>query len=310
MENPYHAGETAVQELFGEKLLAERNGRVISNKIVPGAIKFIENQYFFLATSRNLKGEMWISALAGAQGFIRVIGECTISINTRLLYSNPSDVFWQNIIEIQKIGLLFIELSSRRRFRVNGSLNMKDSELVITVSQSYPNCPKYIQQRHVHPTEKPHYKEPITSGQKLTEPLADLIGRADTFFVGSCSADGDMDASHRGGVPGFVTIENESTLIIPDYPGNSMFNTLGNFRVNPAAAMTFIDFQNHTNLQLSGTAEVLLSNDDPPPGHTNRFWVFTIRHWAFAENLRGFASTFVGYSPFNPALYSGPRFNP
>lgn len=300
MDTPYHIGEATVQELFGEKKLAERNGKVITDKIIPGAINFIEKQPFFLASSRNLEGELWISPLAGAAGFIRVAGESSISLNTELLYSNPSDVFWRNVKETHKIGLLFIELSSRRRFRINGSITTEDNNLIITISQAYPNCPKYIQQRHGHPTQKPHYHDQVTKGQILIQPFVNLIRNADTFFVGSCSATGDMDASHRGGPPGFVTIKDDSTLVIPDYPGNSMFNTLGNFHVNPAAAITFIDFENNTTLQLSGSAEVFSTQDEPPPGQTNRYWVFKIRQWIHSENLKGFEWNFVEYSPFNP----------
>jgi hypothetical protein len=300
MDTTYHIGETAVQELFGEKALAERNGKVITAKVVPGAINFIERQHFFLASSRNLAGGTWVSALAGANGFIKVKSENTLEINTDLLYSNPYDVFWTNIEEVQKIGLLFIELSSRRRFRINGSLRTDGKKLEIIVSQAYPNCPQYIQQRHVQPAEKPDYSGEVSSGETLIEPFVELIKMADTFFVGSSSPAADMDASHRGGLPGFVLVKDNSTLVIPDYPGNSMFNTFGNFYVNPAAGITFIDFQSNTNLQLSGSAQVFMTNDEPLPGQTNRYWVFKIAKWVQSENLKGFEWNFVGYSPFNP----------
>lgn len=296
----YHIGEATVQKLFGEETSAGRNGKVITDKIIPGAINFIEKQHFFLASSRNLAGEIWVSALAGATGFIKVTGESMLEINTDLLYSNPYDVFWTNTEEVHKTGLLFIELSSRRRFRINGSLRLDGKKLVISVSQAYPNCPQYIQQRHVQSTEKPYYSGELSQGEKLTAPLVELISMADTFFVGSSSQDADMDASHRGGLPGFVTIKDDSTLVIPDYPGNSMFNTFGNFYVNPAAGITFIDFQSNTNLQLSGSAQVFMTNDETLPGQTNRYWIFKINKWVQSENLKGFEWDFVGYSPFNP----------
>ena len=300
MDTTYHIGEATVQKLFGEETLAERNGKVVTNKIIPGAINFIEKQHFIVASSRNLAGEIWVSALAGATGFINVKGESILEINTDLLYSNPYDVLWINIEEVHKIGLLFIELSSRRRFRINGTLCMDSKKLVITVSQAYPNCPKYIQQRHVQPTEKPYYSREASNGERLTAPLVDLIKMADTFFVGSSSPGADMDASHRGGLPGFVTVKDDSTLMIPDYPGNSMFNTLGNFYINPAAGITFIDFESNTNLQLSGSAQIFMTKDEPLPGQTNRYWVFKINKWVRSANLKGFEWNFVSYSPFNP----------
>ena len=58
---------------------------------------------------------------------------------------------------------------------------------------------------------------------------------ADTFFVASAHAERGVDASHRGGLPGFVRVLGDRTLEIPDYPGNSMFNTLGNPAADPRA---------------------------------------------------------------------------
>ncbi len=42
----------------------------------------------------------------------------------------------------------------------------------------------------------------------------------------------------------------------PDYPGNNMFNSFGNLRRDPAAALLFVDFATGGTLQLSGTAVV------------------------------------------------------
>jgi hypothetical protein len=46
-------------------------------------------------------------------------------------------------------------------------------------------------------------------------------------------ADGSADASHRGGSPGFVAVQDERRLSFPDYAGNTMFMTLGNIAANP-----------------------------------------------------------------------------
>jgi hypothetical protein len=63
----------------------------------------------------------------------------------------------------------------------------------------------------------------------------------------------------------------------PDYPGNNLFNSLGNLAVDPAAALLFIDFATGQTLQLSGTAELswhdrpALSADEPDTGRIVRF---------------------------------------
>ncbi len=51
-----------------------------------------------------------------------------------------------------------------------------------------------------------------------------------------------VDVSHRGGRPGFVLVAHETLLLIPDYAGNCLFNTLGNISLNPKCGLLFIDF--------------------------------------------------------------------
>ncbi len=81
------------------------------------------------------------------------------------------------------------------------------------------------------------------------------VQSADTFFLGTSHAEYGGDASHRGGPPGFVRADANG-LRWPDFPGNNMFNSLGNLAVDPAAALLFVDFFSGRTLQLSGTAEV------------------------------------------------------
>ena len=66
-----------------------------------------------------------------------------------------------------------------------------------------------------------------------------------------------MNASHRGGPPGFVEVVDDRTLRIPDYVGNSMLNTLGNLTVNPHAGLVVLDFGPNRTLQLTRRAEIL-----------------------------------------------------
>lgn len=304
MINPiYHDGERMAQENAGEKAIGERNGRVITHKIIPGAIHFMEKQSFFIASSKSNSGNISVSVLAGEEGYIKVKSETTIEIFRSLLYSNPYDVFWDNVKEHNKVGLLFIEPATRRRFRINGSVSLTEQKVTVSVDQAYPNCPKYIQQRRIRLINKPAYTSESLSGNALNVALLDILRQADTFFVGSCDLHGNMDASHRGGAPGFIHIEDTNTLLIPDYAGNSMFNTLGNFMVNPQAALLFLDFENKKSLQLSGSAEIIWHDTDKKlnTGGTNRFWMFIIHKWVLLENLKGFEWHFVDYSPFNPS---------
>jgi hypothetical protein len=300
----YHKGELEAQERAGERQMGERNGKAMTNQIIPNAINFIEKQPFFIISSQNNKGELFVSALSGEEGFLKVTSFVTIEINTQLINSNKADVFWSNIGEQTKAGLLFIEPSTRRRFRVNGTIEQEKDLLRIVIDQAYPNCPKFIQQRHVLKTGKPLYDRLEERGHVLTPDLYEIIRKADTFFVGSANDKGEMDASHRGGAPGFVSIGTDGSLLIPDYKGNSMFNTLGNFISTPNAGLLFIDFENHRTLQLTGSVEIIWDQEDPQSisGGTGRFWKFYPAAWVLLENLKAFDWNFIDYSPFNPSI--------
>jgi hypothetical protein len=80
---------------------------------------------------------------------------------------------------------------------------------------------------------------------------------ADTFFVASAHPEQGVDASHRGGLPGFVQVLDQHRLRIPNFLGNSMFNTLGNFVSYLDAGLVFLDFDRSQVLQLSGRPEIL-----------------------------------------------------
>ena len=71
-----------------------------------------------------------------------------------------------------------------------------------------------------------------------------------------------MDASHRGGNPGFVKVTEPARLIFPDYAGNNHFNTLGNLVLDPRAGLLFVDFEHGDLLQLTGRVAIDWSEPD------------------------------------------------
>jgi hypothetical protein len=71
-------------------------------------------------------------------------------------------------------------------------------------------------------------------------------------------AERGADASHRGGRPGFLEVaDGGRRVLLPDYIGNRMFQTLGNLTVDPRIGMLIMDWETGRSLQLSGTAEIL-----------------------------------------------------
>ncbi len=299
----YHPGELQMQRKTGEEIPAYRNSRIIVPYIAAGVVTYIEAQPFVIVSSQDGQGRLWTSILSGADGYVKVTDEETISLDRHLLYSNPEDHFWDNIGRHPFVGMLFIDFATRRRYRVNGMVRVSGGKILISVRQAYINCPKFISRRTLTRGGKPGYGGGFTRGNALTEELAQWIGAADAFFVGSSNGACDLDASHRGGNPGFVEVLNAVTLRVPDYEGNSMYNTLGNFLVHPAAGLLFIDFEGHRTLQLTGTASVTGYGNPSGPhsGDAGRAWTFTLQEWVLLENLKDMTWTLVDYSPFNPA---------
>ena len=304
-ESPFHQGELTIQEKVGEAYIAKRVGMGIQDVIPTMALRFIDKQPMVFVSSRDLQGNIWLSVLIGKDGFIKVDSEKQLTLDLAYLESEKSDTFWENIKDNPQIGMLFIETATRRRLRVNGITSQVKNQVIITVQQGYANCPKFIQAREVEVHQKNRKNEVITtSGNILNDSLKQFITKADTFFVGSGDAEGNLDASHRGGKPGFVQVLDEKTLKIPDYPGNSMYNTLGNFVTNPNTGLLFVDFENGKTLQLVGKAKVLLNESEETNEETlgtKRFWTFEVETWKESDNLQNLEWKFIDYSQFNPA---------
>lgn len=305
MSAPYHEGEMAVQRRANEAHIAERNGAVIANTIIRGALAFLRQQPMAVLGSQDQQGRLWASLVFGNPGFLEP-GDDGRSV--RILLSEAdrhrADPLWRNIAANPQIGMLAIELGSRRRLRINGRITSNADQAVLEVDEAYPNCPKYIQRRHVRRIASAGSlaADDALQGEALDPARAALIRRADTFFVATAHSTRGTDASHRGGNPGFVRVLDEATLRIPDYRGNSMFNTLGNLALNPHAGLVIPDFENRRVLQLTGTAEILWDQPDTAgeSGGTGRFWDFHIKYWLETQLPNSIASEFLDYSPYNP----------
>jgi uncharacterized protein len=137
--------------------------------------------------------------------------------------------------------------------RVNGRGSLARDGVLVETDEVYGNCPKYIQRRRVvGETASPRGRARIST--RLDAAQRAWIGSADTLFIASFHPDSGADASHRGGEPGFVRVEGDRRIVLPDYRGNAMFNTLGNLLGYPRAGLLFLDFATGATLQVAGRA--------------------------------------------------------
>lgn len=304
MRDPFHPGEQAIQEKMGERDIALLNAQLISDRIPAAARLFVTQQHYCALGWRSPDGELWASFHAGPQGFARTDEDCrTLYLKVGADAGVPEGVPpFAGIRDGDHLGVLFLELSTRRRLRVNGrAAHLADAEMAIAIDQAYPLCPKYIQRRALDVRESGPVATDIRDGASLSDDLIAWIAGADTFFVASTHPDGPADVSHRGGTPGFVAV-NDGVLRIPDYPGNSLFNTFGNFALNPRAGLVFIDFAANRQLQMTGDVRLDLEAGASAgeSGGTGRWWEFTPRQWIVSPLNKSFDWKFIDESPFNP----------
>jgi predicted pyridoxine 5'-phosphate oxidase superfamily flavin-nucleotide-binding protein len=256
MTSSFHAGELAVQERAGVQSDASRLGKGIRSALQPAQQDFLRGQRLAVASSVDVNGWVWTSLLTGEPGFIQVVDEKMVQIDTTPTAGDP---LWTNLQEKGPLGLLAINPAIQKRVRVNGIGERRpQGGLSLHVQQAFGNCPRYIQVRHpevVTPIAPPFHE--VRQGNLLTKEQRDWIMRADTFFVASFHPESGADASHRGGNPGFVRVLGANSLVWPDYNGNGMFQTLGNITVNPHVGLLFIDFEQGRTLQLAGKARII-----------------------------------------------------
>ncbi|WP_062985913.1 pyridoxamine 5'-phosphate oxidase family protein [Nocardia anaemiae] len=250
---PFHSGEVAVQRRMGQAHIADRVGRMIRADIPDIAAGFLAQQPMVVIAAADPAGRVWAGSLIGSPGFVHVIDAETIAIDASPAAGDP---LRETLTRPVRIGMIALQPERRRRMRVNGSAAPTETGLRITVDQVYSNCPKYISRRQIE-SYRPGVDPPAPRhGTDLDARQRALIAAADTFFVATADTDGNADASHRGGNPGFLQVLSPTRLRWPDYQGNSMFMTLGNIAVNPRCGILIPDWTTGGTLQLTGTAEL------------------------------------------------------
>jgi predicted pyridoxine 5'-phosphate oxidase superfamily flavin-nucleotide-binding protein len=307
---PFHAGEIAVQERTGERSIGARNGAIIRDAIVPSARTFVDSQRTLAVATFDDEGRAWASLWLGAPGFVRSDDSGRrVDVSFRSAAISPDDPVRARMTEERPLGMLAIDLSSRRRVRINGVVAALDHEgLAMNVEESFVNCPKYIQRRELERDEHvPHVPSPAERGDRLDHERRLFVERIDTLFVASRHPTRGVDVSHRGGDRGFVRVIGDRTLRIPDYAGNGMFQTLGNFEVEPRAGVVLVDFERARLLSLTGSVAVAYDAEDAthPTGGTGRYWELTIASWLDYAMPGTLAFRFVDRSPFNPPAFGG-----
>jgi uncharacterized protein len=82
-----------------------------------------------------------------------------------------------------------------------------------------------------------------------------LIEASPFAVLATCGPDG-LDASPRGDPPGFIAVQDEKTLLIPDRRGNNRIDSLRNIVADPRVALLFLIPGVGETLRVNGKAEI------------------------------------------------------
>ena len=302
--SPWHAGEMKLQRAVGVAERMQEVGRRVIRRFMPDQHRTFFSQLPFVALGAvDHDGDVWATLVAGAPGFLHAPTERTLQVD---LVRDPHDPASAGLDDGGAVGLLGIELHTRRRNRLNGIVSHSTGTgFNVDVTQSFGNCPQYIQVRDADFVRDPASPPRVEAVQldHLSERARTMIDTADTFFVASYVDDPagrQVDVSHRGGKAGFVRLGDDGVLTIPDFAGNLFFATLGNFLINPRAGLVFADFESGDLLQLTGEAQVDLDSPEIAAFQgAERLWRFTPRRIVYRAGALPLRWTFRanGWSP-------------
>ncbi|XUR32170.1 FAD-binding oxidoreductase (plasmid) [Rhizobium leguminosarum bv. trifolii] len=274
----WHEGETLIQEKLGVKeRMASVGQRVIRDYMPDQHRDFYAQLPFIVLGSVDPTGDAWATFVEGQPGFMSSPSPVVLDI---LANRDPSDPASEGLADGLPIGLLGIEMHTRRRNRMNGFVSTIDGGFRVDVDQSFGNCPRYIQLRDFAFERQPEapFQGEVEELPVLDDPARAIIQEADAFFVASYVDREDrrqVDVSHRGGNAGFARVGDDGVLKIPDFDGNLFFATLGNILLNGKAGLLFVDFATGDMLQMTGKAEVLFDSPEIVAFQgAERFWTF------------------------------------
>jgi uncharacterized protein len=88
--------------------------------------------------------------------------------------------------------------------------------------------------------------------------------------MATAGAEGRLDATPRGGEPGFVTVADERTLLLPDRRGNNRLDSLTNLTEHPEIGLLFMIPGIDESLRVNGAVELRTDADLVQPFRVGR----------------------------------------
>jgi predicted pyridoxine 5'-phosphate oxidase superfamily flavin-nucleotide-binding protein len=305
----FHEGERSLHEKLGiGERLHELGLRMIRDHMPDQHREFFAGLGSVHIGAVDGTGHPWAVMRVGDTGFMSSANDKTLTISSSPLSGEPKDL---DLSVGAKVSVVGIEFETQRRNRLNATIETTDNgKLSFHVDQSYGNCPKYIQIRTKTPAGATQPKPALTS-QSLSAIDKDQISKADTLLIASRAAElnddprAGVDINHRGGMPGFVTVLDDTTIQFPDYRGNNFYNTYGNILTDNRVGLQFVDLETGTLLNIKGRAELvegINTGELPLMGRGLRIRIEAVTR---AQGALPYRYEFGQYSDRNPEITAG-----
>lgn len=305
----WHPGERRMQELVGSAEVLERAASLILRASLSDQMRAFFPRLPFLAIGFvDAVGDPWGTLLPGPAGFVWSPDPTLLRVDRAPPEGDPLAKLLHPGLSV---GLLGIELSTRRRNRVNGVVHECDATgFSLRVEQCFGNCAQYIQRREATEASSGPATVEAQPFRGLDPAVRQLLATSDTLFVTSFAPGSGgipaVDIWHRGGPAGFVRADGNA-LTIPDFLGNRYFNTLGNILAAGRAGIVVPDFDSGDLLLLTGDAGVGFTKADREEAETvtgaERLWRLSVRRGLW---LRGALPPVFRFRDWSPqALATG-----
>ena len=128
----YHSGELAVHARLGVQAEAESLAKAIGGAIVKPAMQnFLASQRLAIASTIDSSNRVWASLLTGEPGFLQAVAEQIVKI------AIDSDELKENLRLTDELGLLVIDLATRKRLRLNGKAKLQGEKEIYLIPSKY-----------------------------------------------------------------------------------------------------------------------------------------------------------------------------
>lgn len=113
----------------------------------------------------------------------------------------------------------------------------------------------YAQLREIHGEPLARVRDKALTS--LTEIHRAWIARSPFCVIATSAPDGTCDASPKGDPPGFIHVLDDTTIAVPDRPGNKRLDGFGNILTNPHVGLLFVVPGRGDTLRVNGRARLL-----------------------------------------------------